>query len=90
MLLKPITILLGTYLGLSLVCQSMSFPSGTYVLNQSHYREVTQGDIFMEQNMRFGLILGLKNGGADYEQLLRAAFSFFQGQKNLKIFLKLP
>ena len=25
---------------------------------QSHYIEVLQGDIFMEQNMRFGLILG--------------------------------
>ena len=26
--------------------------------NQSHYIEVAQGAIFMEQNMRFGLILG--------------------------------
>ena len=25
---------------------------------KSHYIEVAQGDIFMEQNMRFGLILG--------------------------------
>ena len=25
--------------------------------NQSHYTEVAQGPIFMEQNMRFGLIL---------------------------------
>ena len=30
----------------------------TYCYNQSHYIKVTQGDIFMEQNMRFGLILG--------------------------------
>ena len=38
------------------------------ILRQSHYIEVAQGDIFMEQNMRFGLILGRltilkKNGG---------------------------
>ena len=26
--------------------------------DQSHYVEIAQGDIFMEQNMRFGLILG--------------------------------
>ena len=26
--------------------------------SQSHYIEVAQGAIFMEQNMRFGLILG--------------------------------
>ena len=26
--------------------------------SQSHYIEVVQGHIFMEQNMRFGLILG--------------------------------
>ena len=25
---------------------------------QSHYIEVAQGDIFMEQKMRFGLVLG--------------------------------
>ena len=39
----------------------------------------------MEQNMRFKLILGrltiLKKIGAKYEQLLRAFFSCFQGQK---------
>jgi hypothetical protein len=27
-------------------------------LLQSHYIEVAQGDIFMEQKMRFGLVLG--------------------------------
>ena len=61
---------------------------------QSHYIEVAQGDIFMEQNMRFGLILGRlailkkKDGGADCEQLLRAVFSCFQGQKNSYFFFK--
>ena len=40
---------------------------------QSHYIEVSQEAIFMEQNMRFGLILGglaiqlKKKFGADYE-----------------------
>ena len=39
---------------------------------QSHYIEVAQGDIFMEQKMWFGLVLGplatlKKNWGADYE-----------------------
>jgi hypothetical protein len=61
--------------------------------NQSHYIEVAQGDIFMEQNMRFGLILGnteKNNGGADYEQLLRAFSSCFQGQKKINFFLKIP
>ena len=48
----------------------------------------------MEQNVRFGLILGrlamlkIKNW-ANYEQLLRAFFSCFQGQKiNLECFQK--
>ena len=52
--------------------------------SQSHYIEIAQGDIFMEQKMLFGLILGRlailkKNGWADYEQLLREVFSCFQG-----------
>ena len=39
---------------------------------QSHYIEVTQGAIFMEQDMRFGLILGWlailkKKIGSDYK-----------------------
>ena len=53
--------------------------------DQSHYIEVAQGDIVMEQKMRFGLVLGemaiLKKMRADYEQLLRVFFSCFQGQK---------
>jgi hypothetical protein len=49
------------------------------------YIEVAQVDIFMEQQMRFGLYLGLlailkKNGGANYDQLFRVFFSSFQGQ----------
>ena len=54
--------------------------------DQSHYVEVAQGAIFMEQNMRFGLILGrlaiLKKIGANYQQLLRPVFSCFREQKN--------
>jgi hypothetical protein len=47
----------------------------------------------MEQELRFGLDLGRlavlkKRVWADYEQLLRVFFSCFQGQKNVKIFLK--
>ena len=46
----------------------------------------------MEQNMKFGLILGwlaiLKKMGANYEQLLRSFFSCFQGQKNVNLFYK--
>ena len=58
---------------------------------QSHYIEVAQGDIFMEQKMRFGLVLDRfvilkKKWGANYEQLLRVVFSCFQGQKK-NIFL---
>ena len=49
----------------------------------------------MEQNMRFGLILGRlailkKNGWADYEHLLRVVFSCFQGQKIYLKILKAP
>ena len=51
------------------------------------------GRHFLEQNMRFGLVLGQlailqKTWGANYEQLLRVVFSCFQGQKNDFIFLK--
>ena len=50
---------------------------------QSHFIEIAQGAIFMEQNMRFGLIGNTeKKIGADYEQLLRAVFLCFVG-KNL-------
>ena len=53
---------------------------------QNHYIEVAQGDIFIEQKMRFGLVLGQlamlkKKLGADYEQLLRVFFFMFSGAK---------
>ena len=52
---------------------------------QGHYIEVAQGAIFMEQSMRFGLILGRlailkKKFWADYEQLLGRFFSCFHWQ----------
>ena len=58
---------------------------------QSHYIEVVQGDIFMEQKMTFGLVLGRlailkKKLGANYEQLLRVFFSCFHGQKYIPIY----
>ena len=43
---------------------------------------------FYEKYLRFGLALSqkaiLKKSGVDYEQLLRAVFSCFQGQKKKK------
>ena len=56
---------------------------------KSYCIEVSLGDIFMKQKMRFGLVLDrlaiLKKGmWADYEQLLRLLFfSYFEGQKNI-------
>ena len=39
----------------------------------------------MEQELRFGLVgITEKNMGADYEQLLRAFFSFIHGQKKIQ------
>ena len=61
--------------------------------HQSNSIEVAEGDIFIEQKMRFGLVWGqlaiLKKMEADYEQLLSVVFSCFQGQKNDLIFLKI-
>ena len=58
---------------------------------QSHYIEVAQGDIFIEQKMRFGLVLGqlaiLEKNRADYEQLLRAVFFMFSWAKEKKSFV---
>ena len=60
--------------------------------HQSNSIEVAEGDIFMEQKMRFGLVWGqlaiLKKMEADYEQLLSVVFSCFQGQKNDLIFFE--
>ena len=47
---------------------------------------------FYEKYLRFALVLGWlaiqKKMGADYEQLLRAGFSCFQGQKDLNFFFE--
>ena len=55
--------------------------------NQSHYREVPRWEIFIEQELRFGLDLGRlalqKKIWADYEQLLRPVFSCFHEQKKI-------
>ena len=55
--------------------------------NQSHYTQVARWAIFIEQKLRFGLVLGqlamLKKISADYDQPLRSSFSCFQGQKFL-------
>ena len=52
---------------------------------QSHFIEVSQGDIFMKQKMWYGLVLGqlailTKKIWVDYEHLLKAFFSCFHGQ----------
>ena len=57
-----------------------------YVCKQSQYRKVPPWEIFMEQELCFGLDLGRlavlkKRVWEDYEQLLRVVFSCFQGQK---------
>ena len=57
----------------------------------SHYREVPRWDIFMEQELRFGLNLRQlallkKKVWADYEQLFRPVFSSLHGQKKQKTF----
>ena len=63
---------------------------GCCCCSQSHYREVPRWEIFMEQELRFGLDLSRlavlkKKVGADYEQLMRVVFSNFCGQKKIKI-----
>ena len=57
---------------------------------QSHNREVPRWEIFIEQELRFGPIGSIekKKVWADYEQLLRVIFSYFGGQKKIKIFFK--
>ena len=50
------------------------------------------GRHFMEQKMRFGLVLGwlavLKKNWANYEQMSRAVFSCFQEQKKIRRIFK--
>ena len=59
--------------------------------HKSHYTEVTQGVIFMEQNMGWfwaGWQYWKKNW-ADYEQLFRSFLSCFYGEKDIfKLFKK--
>ena len=59
-------------------------------LLQSHYIEVVQGAIFMEQKLRFWLDFGNseKKNWANYEQVLRAIYSCFRRQKKRLFFLK--
>ena len=68
---------------------------GSFILRlwQSHYREVPLWEMFVEQELRFGLDLGRlavlkKRVWANYEQLLRVFFSYFQGQKKVLNLLK--
>ena len=53
---------------------------------QTHYIEVAWGDIFMEQKIRFGLVLSQlaiqKKMGADYDQLVSLIFHVFR-DKNI-------
>ena len=56
--------------------QSMKLSMKLFTKRQSHYIEVAQAAIFMEQNMRFWADFGPvgnteKNFGTDNEQLLR-------------------
>ena len=54
--------------------------------NQSHYIEVAQGDIFMEQKMRFGLVLGrlaiLKKNWGRLWATFEGVLFMFPGAKN--------
>ena len=62
------------------------------ISSQSHHIEVAQGAIFMEQDIRFGLILGLlailKKNWANYEQHWRPVFSCFREQNFFLNFFK--
>ena len=65
-------------------------------LAQSHYIEVAQGDIFMEQKMWFGQVLGRfcsvekKSVGPIMSNFWGCFFHVFRCKKNPKIFLKIP
>ena len=52
-----------------------------HALHQSHFIEVAQGDIFMEQKRRFGLVCNTEN-----QPTFDDIFSCFHGQKKFKIF----
>ena len=59
---------------------------------QGHYIEVAQGAIFMEQSMRFGLILGRlailkkKSFGPIMSNFWDGFFHVFIGKTNVKVF----
>ena len=58
--------------------------NGLPSVDQSHYRKVPRWEIFIEQELRFGLDLGhltllKKIIWTDYEQLLRPVFHVFMG-----------
>ena len=66
---------------------SRTFPAKIWE-DQSHYIVVAQGDIFMEQKMWFGLVLGRlaileKKLGGPSNKNGRAFFSCFRGQKKI-------
>ena len=67
---------------------SQHWPPYHSLLQKSLYTEVAQGVIFTVQIIRFGLILGrlsiLKKNWPDYDQVLKADFSNFHGQKNIQ------
>ena len=57
------------------------------IKNERHFREVPGQEIFMKQELRFGLYWQ-KRFWTEYEQYLRVVFSSFQRQKNVEIFIK--
>ena len=78
--------LLKRYFNRLLICWILGSNFVVIWWNRSHYREVPRREIFMEQELRFGLDFSQlavlkKRVWAEYEQLLRVVFSCFQGQK---------
>lgn len=79
MLLKPITILLVTYLGLSLICQSMSFPSGQNRMPRSvsdfttNVVEELEGKFVSGTNITKKSIKLLKKKFEEFDELIKEA-----------------
>ena len=74
----------------------VTFDDNGSTRKQSHYIEVAQGDIFMEEKMWFGHVLGRlavskkKGGGGQLWATFEGVFFMFSGaKKNLKFFLKI-
>ena len=84
--------LINMYLGLRTIAMCDLFPLSIFLPtpNQSHYIEVAQGDIFMEQKMRFGLVLGrsavLKKIGPIMSKCRGQFFHVFRSRKKLDEF----